>query len=288
VLLLYQIGARWGSRHALLGAGLLAVAPLHVQASHYVLRDAPVTLLVTLAVLLSLAAHERATSRAFVAPGVAAGLAVSCSFAAAPVLLVPLIAVWMTLHANPSRVRCLIAMLTGGTVAFAASTPYALLDLPGFLNGLGAAAAAPGAADVARGWLAVPGRLLATLGWPAFLLLIAGFVLGLVRAVRGPGRVRWTLVVSFCAVQAAAAARSGETAALLPLLPFACLLAAVAVVSGVSLLRRFDIPRAPRRALIAALTVAALLPPLVRSIAFDHRLGRDAARDTPSVATPQP
>ena len=38
---------------------------------------------------------------------------------------------------------------------------------------------------------------------------------------------------------------------LLPMLPFVCLLAAIAVVSGVSLLRRFDIPRPPRRLLIA-------------------------------------
>ena len=56
---------------------------------------------------------------------------------------------------------------------------------------------------------------------------------------------------------------------MLPLLPFVCLLAAVAVVSGVSLLRRFDIPRWARTALIAGLTIAALLPPAIGAVRFN-------------------
>jgi 4-amino-4-deoxy-L-arabinose transferase-like glycosyltransferase len=35
VFVLYQVGLRWGARHALLGAGLLAVMPLHVAESHH-------------------------------------------------------------------------------------------------------------------------------------------------------------------------------------------------------------------------------------------------------------
>ena len=35
--------------------------PLHVRESHYVLTDVPVTFFVTLTLLLSLRAHERAT-----------------------------------------------------------------------------------------------------------------------------------------------------------------------------------------------------------------------------------
>ena len=38
---------------------------------------------------------------------------------------------------------------------------------------------------------------------------------------------------------------------LLPMLPCVCLIAGVALVSGVTLLRRFDVPRTPRRLLIA-------------------------------------
>jgi hypothetical protein len=46
------------------------------------------------------------------------------------------------------------------------------------------------------------------------------------------------------------------------------------VISGVSLLRRFSIPRAPRTALITALTVAALLPPFVSTVKYQRGLRR--------------
>ena len=61
VFLVYQVGMRWGARHALLAAGLMAVLPLHVRYSHYVLTDTPLTFFVTLTFLLSLSAHERGT-----------------------------------------------------------------------------------------------------------------------------------------------------------------------------------------------------------------------------------
>ena len=61
---------------------------------------------------------------------------------------------------------------------------------------------------------------------------------------------------------------------LLPLTPAVCLLAAIGVVSGVSLLRRYEIPRAPRTALIAGLTIAALLPSIVKSINTDREMAR--------------
>ena len=57
------------------------------------------------------------------------------------------------------------------------------------------------------------------------------------------------------------------------LLPPSVLLAAIAVISGVSQLRRFSIPRAARTALIAALTVAAVLPPAIVSIELARQAG---------------
>jgi hypothetical protein len=66
---------------------------------------------------------------------------------------------------------------------------------------------------------------------------------------------------------------------LLPIIPSLCVLAAVAVVSGVSLLRRYEIPRAPRTALIAALTIAALLPPTIISVRADRDMARVGTAD---------
>jgi hypothetical protein len=63
------------------------------------------------------------------------------------------------------------------------------------------------------------------------------------------------------------------------MLPELCILAAAAVVSGVSLLRRYDIPRAPRTALIAGLTIAALLPPALQAVEWNLDAGRTSTMD---------
>lgn len=282
VFVLHQVGLRWGTRHALLGAGLLAVMPLHVRESHFALADVPATSFATLTLLLSLAAHEQATSRAFFRAGVVAGLTVGTRYNAAVVLLLPLVAAWMTLHAAPSRLRSALAILGGALLAYLAVAPYSLLDLPSFLDGFARLAGSHRSQidGMGPGWMSFFTHLRMTMGWPALLLLVAGLVLGAVRAVKGPGRVRWTLLVLMPVVYLTISGRRSPVDGryLLPMLPFACLLAAVAVVSGVSLLRRFDIPRLPRRLLITGLTVAALLPPLIGAIEFDRRISRETRR----------
>jgi 4-amino-4-deoxy-L-arabinose transferase-like glycosyltransferase len=274
VFLLFQIGLRWGARHALLGAGLLAVLPMHVRESHFVLTDVPATFFTTLTLLLSLVAHEKGTAKAFMWAGAAAGLTAATKYNAGIALIMPLIAVWMTLEAQPSRFKCLLWLIGGFAGAFLIAAPYTILDLPGFLNGFAGLTTyyRNRANDVEPGWLIYAKHLRATMGWTATVLMIAGFILGVVRAVKGPGRVRWTLLVAFPFVYfymvSGRALIYGRY--LLPMLPFVCLLASIAVVSGVSLLRRFDIPHTPRRLLITGLTIAALLQPLVNSIAFDR------------------
>src|SRR4051812_41421720 len=134
VLLVYQIGMRWGGRHALLAAGLMAVLPLHVRYSHYVLTDTPLTFFVTLTFLLSLVAHERNTLRAFAWAGAAAGLAAATKYNGGIALLMPLLACWMTVPARPSRRAAAAAAVAACGAAFLIGAPYTLLDLPGFLN----------------------------------------------------------------------------------------------------------------------------------------------------------
>ena len=247
---------------------------MHVRESHFVLTDVPATFFATLTFLLSLVAHEKATTKAFMWAGAAAGLTAATKYNAGIVLIMPLIAVWMTLEAQPSRLKCLLWLIGGCVGAFLIAAPYTILDLPGFLNGFAGLTTyyRDRASGVEPGWLIYSKHLRTTMGWTATLLMIAGFILGVVRAVKGPGRVRWTLLVVFPFVYFYMV--SGRSLIygryLLPMLPFVCLLASIAVVSGVSLLRRFDIPRTPRRLLITGLTIAALLQPLVNSIAFDR------------------
>ena len=96
VALVYFIGLRWGTRYALVAASLMAVMPLHVRESHYVLTDVPVTFFVTLTFLLALRANEQARAMAFLLAGAAAGLAAATKYTGALALLLPLIAAWMT------------------------------------------------------------------------------------------------------------------------------------------------------------------------------------------------
>lgn len=277
ILLVYRIGMRWGTRYAALAAGLMAVMPLHVRESHYVLTDVPVTFFVTLALLLTLRAAERERAIDFAWAGAAAGLAAATKYPGALALLLPLIAVWMTLNAKPSRLLASLAVLGGAAAAFVLAAPYTILDLPGFLNGYAHLAGyySPKPLGEPAG-LTYYKHLSRSMAWPAFLLLLTGLGLGAVRAIRGPGRVRWTVTIVFPLVYFYFL--SGQTLVygryLMPLLPFVCLLAAAGAVSGVSLLRRFDIPRAARQTIIAAVTIAAVLPPAWQSLNFMRDLTR--------------
>ncbi|HVB37644.1 MAG TPA: glycosyltransferase family 39 protein [Vicinamibacterales bacterium] len=288
VLVVYQAGARWGGRHALLAAGLLAVLPDHVRASHYALPDVATTFWTALTLVLTLRALERDSLQRFIWAGVAAGLAGATTYRGGLTLLLPLVAVWMSSATGPSRLAKGLGAAGAAVAAYLLAAPYTVLDLPGFLNA--AAANLAGAAAGGPERAAVAAALLATLQWPALLLALAGFGLGLVRSVTGPGHARWVLLVSFPIVYLGSMAigRTGRPETwLLPVLPYVVILTAIAVISGVSLLRRFSIPRAVRQGLITALTVAALLPPLLASIRTDRTLGRPPVTEGGNTAAPR-
>ena len=282
VLLVFFIGMRWGTRHALLAAGLMAVMPMHVRESHFVLTDVPVTFFVTLAFLMALRAHEHPRAGTFFWAGAVAGLAAATKYTGAIALLLPLIALWMTPATRPSRITGALATIAGSAVAFLLAAPYTLLDLPGFLNGyanlMGSYTGRPRGEAPAITYLK---HLRIALWWPGFLAVIGGVIFAIVRAIKGPGRVRWTLAVAFPLVFFWFLSKQSLVFGryLLPLLPFVCILAATAIVSGVSLLRRFSIPRLPRTALIVALTVALLLPPLISSIGGNSNLSVRTSAD---------
>ncbi len=283
VLLVYQAGMRWGARHALLASGLMAVLPLHVRYSHYVLTDTPLTFFVTLTFLLSLVAHERGTLGSFASAGAAAGLAAATKYNGGVALIMPLLACWMTLPLRPGRLKTAFATIAASAGAFLLFAPYTILDLPAFLDNFARLANQYRVAVIGESLWVLYFKYLVrhAFGWPALLLAIGGMGLGIVRLVRGPGRVRWTLAVVFPLVYYAMLTTQKIVFAryLLPLTPAICVLAATGVVSGVSLLRRYEIPRAARTALIAALTIAALLPPALISISGDRDMARESTVD---------
>jgi 4-amino-4-deoxy-L-arabinose transferase-like glycosyltransferase len=277
VLLVYQIGARWGTRPALLAAGFMAVMPLHVRESHYALTDVPLTFFVTLTFLLALRLHEQPRLASVVVAGCAAGLAAATKYPGALALLLPLLAVWMTRSTRPSRAAATLIVLVSAAGTFLLAAPYTLLDLPAFLNGYARLAAFYAPAGPEPGWITYLKHIRNSIQWPAALVVAGGLVFAAVRAIRGPGHLRWTMVALFPVAYFVFIARQSGLVYgryVLPVLPFVCLLAATAVVSGVSFLRRFAIPRALRTALIIALTVATLLPALISSITFNRTIAK--------------
>ncbi len=277
VFIVFQIGMRWGARHALLAAALMAVQPQHVRESHYVLTDVPLTFFVALALLLSLRAGERGTFAAFVLAGIAAGLAAATKYNGAVVLVVPLIACAMS-PAVRSRLFTTLGILGSAFIAFVVAAPYTIIDLPGFLNTFarlsGEYRRGGGSAEPA--WQIYLKHLRNGLGYPALLMSALGIVLGLVRFTRGPGRARWAMAIAFPVLYFwfVSEQRIVYARYLLPIMPSACILAAAAVISGVSLLRRYAIARGPRTALIAGLAIAVLLPPARVAIEFDRSISR--------------
>jgi hypothetical protein len=234
--------------------------------------------------LLSLAAHERATLSGFVWAGAAAGLAAATKYNGGIALIMPLIACWMTLTLRPGRLKAALAAVAACGAAFMVFAPYTLLDLPAFLDNFARLAREYRVATVGDDpvWLLYLKYLMGhTFGWPALLLAGGGMGLGMVRLVRGPGRVRWTLAVTFPLLYfwMLTTQRIVYARYLLPLTPHLCVLAAAAVVSGVSLLRRYEIPRAARTALIAGLTIAALLPPTLIAVRGDRDMARAGTVD---------
>jgi hypothetical protein len=182
----------------------------------------------------------------------------------------PLVAAFMSGHRRSAQLTWALAAAATCVAAFFVTTPYAIFAMPEFLNGFGTQAAAfsPRQPTAEASWLIYLKHLRLTFGWPGSLLAVAGLALAILRAVRGPGHVRWALLLVFPAVYFYLI--TGWTFLFaryaLPMVPFITLWIAIATISGVSLLRRWDIPRAMRTSIIAALTLAAVLPPLYSSV----------------------
>jgi 4-amino-4-deoxy-L-arabinose transferase-like glycosyltransferase len=166
VWVVYRVGMRWGKRTALLAAVMLAVMPMHVRESHYVLTDVPATFLVTLTLLLSLRAHERATARALALAGAAAGLAGATKYYGIIAVVMPLIVCMTSSATRPSRLAASLWTLTAMMAAFLIAAPYTVLDLPTFLNQFaGLASKYRGLSTGEPGWVLYLKHLRIALGW---------------------------------------------------------------------------------------------------------------------------
>jgi len=282
VAVTFAAARRWGTGVALAAAGLMAVLPPHVRESHYVLTDVPTSLFTVIALLMALRAFERQTTASWCWAGLAVGLAASCKYNGAIAVVMPVVAILAA--GGGAAVMLSRLLIVGGMLVagFLAGTPYAVLDLPTFLNDY-----ARLAANFARerggdpGWSIYLKHLVHSMAWPAFLAALAGGVVAVRDGVLGPSRAGAWMLLAFAATYFTVMARSYQIYGryMLPLYPVLCILAAIAIGALVRRVQRVPGMRDRRRWVAAAAVIAVLAVPVVRAVDFNVTLGRPSTVD---------
>jgi hypothetical protein len=129
----YRFGRALYGRATGVGAALLlAASPFAVRDAHYIKHDVPVTFFVVLcqaAVAMLVTRPERATSRRhWLIAGAMAGLALSTQYYAFPIVLPIAVTAVLTGRTAGEGVRRLAWSAAGTLVAFAATSPFFVVD----------------------------------------------------------------------------------------------------------------------------------------------------------------
>ncbi len=220
---------------ALLAPLVLAASPLYFYHSWTYLNVDVVALCFS---ALTLAACMKATrqpsmARCAVIPGLAAGLATGSKYTQALVILAVLATV--ILYVRPGRrIAACGAAIAAMVAAFLIAVPYSLIDIPGFLNGVGFEAFHYASGH--RGMSAEP-------GWPQFVYYMEAFVVefgvaGLATALVGvaafglgdPRRAAILVIYPALALWMLVAQRTHFPRNLLSLLPVVALFVAYGVI----------------------------------------------------------
>jgi len=271
IALVHQAGLRWGARAALAAAALLAVLPMHVRESHFALTDTPLTFAAVLTLVLTLRACERPSLRAFLFAGAAAGLAAGIKYNGLMAVSMPLVAVLaLERGRHPARATAALVVVASCVAAFFLTTPYAIFDLPAFLNGFGTQAAAfsPRSDSAEPSWLVYAKHMQLAFGWPGILLCLAGLGLSARRAVEGPDRLRWVLLLVFPAVYFYLINGWGFMFAryAMPVVPFMAVWAGVAMAEAFDRVSNRAWARIVKQTAVVAIVAAAVIPPLIGSV----------------------
>lgn len=272
-----------GRATALIAALFLAVAVLHVRDSHFATVDVLMTLLGTSSLAVLIGALQRDSIGGFALAGLLGGLATSTKYSVAPLVVAMAAAQLVRLYERKRpfwSVRAWAPPLVFGAAfvgGFVAGTPYALIDSGTFIT-----AFRNNSEQLSHGHNIILGRgwtyhVLTTLpyglGLPIFAASLAGWI-PFLRHYRHAALVIGAFASSFYL-----AIGSGYTVFfryLLPLVPIACLSAAILVThTGAWLAARTRRSPALVTAVMAALAAG---PSLVNSVWLDVLLARTDTR----------
>jgi hypothetical protein len=273
-----------------LGSLFLGLAFIHVRDSHYATNDVPATCLLTLSVAASLLVLERPRLRSYLLAGLFGGLATSTKYNAG-LFVVPLVAahvvvVWRALSEDGRRFSPLLVktalvpiVLAGivSLVAYLAGTPFTILDFPKWLADFRTQASFT--ADGWEGQMRLPPGLAylfalgAGLGW----IMLGLSVMGLVALARRNLAVA-TVIAAYPVAYLLFMLRSQLffVRFALPVVPFLCLLAAVAVVSMASWAGRWRPLLVPVVGIVLA--VVALVPTTLDTVHHNLLIAQEDTR----------
>ena len=138
VVLTALLAARlYGRRVAIWASGLLAIAVLHVQNSHYGVNDVALSFLVLLTLHLLVRWVQDGSLASACLAGVALGLSVATKFSALPLLLpfvVAALARWQKGKDPWKPLASLMLAMLAAAAAFFAGEPYAVLEFPSWFH----------------------------------------------------------------------------------------------------------------------------------------------------------
>ena len=281
VWIAYRLALDLGGRATGIGAAaLLAVFPMHVRESHFVLTDVPAAALVTLAIWLAVRAGDCPSLRRWAAAGAVAGLAAGAKYNGAVALVPVVLAGLVHEHDWRRRARAVTVATLAAAAAYVVAAPYTLLDATQFLAGFDAQMArfsggrAPGAEAI---WLVYLKHLaLNGAGW------LPAAAIGVVVLAARPDRARAVAPLGFLAAYGYVLATHtlvfGRYA--LPLVPLLCVCAAIGVVGVLDVMAgRLSIRPAAARTVAAALLLAVAVTFAMRTAAWlDEFAGPDTRR----------
>jgi len=283
IALVYRAGLRWGQSVALTAAAILAVWPNHIRESHFALTDVPVTFLTVSTLLMALRAQETGRLWWFLAAGAGAGFAASTKYNGAYALVLPLIAAVVARpHMRASlRVGAGAAAVAAAGLAFLAASPFAVIDLPGFLNGFGALSEYYRPRPFQDGAGVYLGHLRVAVGWPGLVVIGAGIVWGTVRALLDKDLRPWVLVLVFPLVYFYSVSTKQLIYGryLLPAVPFLCLIMALVIVDAAAWVWQLNRPRTVRTAIVGGTLAVALFHVVLEGIRWPAAYGRPTTQD---------
>ena len=270
VWLVYGLARELGGPAAgLAAAALVAVVPMHVRESHYILTDVPAAALVAAALWLAVRAGDTRRLIHWTAAGAVSGLAAGAKYNGAVVLGAVLLAAVAHERGWRARGRAVACASCGAVLAYCVAAPFTLLDIHHFTEGFSAQVARfsgdrPAAADPV--WL-VYLKHLALNGtawlWAAGAGLVAlAFRRDWRRAV-APASV----LVLYAYVLATHSLVFGRYA--LPLVPVLCVFAGIGIAGFVDLAGdRFALPLAVRRSALVLLVLFVASGLAIRTVAW--------------------